>query len=233
MSQTSSFELHVAQTATRSPKLFLYTHYQDQGHAPFLTVTPPSDNDPCIVLECRDTFKFKPNLQDAAKNRIDLYAARSAALPLSQALEQAAEGKAAAQEAQVHPELSQSGPKALPLIPTKTYQVPLVNAGMWIAGASVFSAKCQLYAEMERPDPNHGVMLEEELHLGIALGPDTKLNDTVNEQKVTHVQVPDEELKVRKEKNPVPKGQGLIRIRLTPTQAGRLAHAIELLCAST
>ena len=73
MSQTSSFELHVAQTATRSPKLFLYTHYQDQGHAPFLTVTPPSDNDPYIVLECRDTFKFKPNLQGAAKNRIDLY----------------------------------------------------------------------------------------------------------------------------------------------------------------
>ena len=231
MTAAQCFELHVAQTATRSPKLFLYTHYQDNGHYPVLSVVPPVDGDPYIRLECRDWFKFKPNLQGAAKSRIDLYVARDEALPLSQALEQAAEGKAAVYEAQVHPERSQSGPKALPVIHSKTYQIPLVSAGMWIAGASVFSANCQLFAEMERPARNHGVMQEEELHLGISFGWDTKLCDNVDMQKITLFEVPERELKVRGEKNPVPKGWGEIQIRLTADQAGRLALAIEQLCS--
>lgn len=136
------------------------------------------------------------------------------------------------QETRANPEGSRRGNKSLPKIPSKTYRISNVAAGAQIAGASTVSLNSTLYIEIEGPNPDHGVMKEDEPHIGIAFGRDVKLNAAIDEHKVELVQVPENELKVNGEKNPVRKSTGLIWIQFKPVQAGMLSKAIELLLAA-
>jgi hypothetical protein len=78
---------------------------------------------------------------------------------------------------------------------------------------------------MERPNDGHIEMQGPEVHIGIPLS-NVVFNGILNENLVQYITVPEGEIRVAGEINPIRKANGLIRIVLDQVQARNFAATL-------
>lgn len=214
-----SHRAHVVEVPTTSLDLFLYSHYADQGHDPQLAVELSGG---AVILSCEDVFKLKPNVQAKPRNRIDIYIPGAAALSLGVDIVALVGAGQLAELALVDPEAFRKGQQTLPHI-GESRQVTCSSAEVSLAGCQVRGQNCRVFLDRERPHDKHIEMKGPEVHLGIPLAQVAGALDPTQINKVT---VPDAELRVVGEHNPVRKAKGRVLVSLPPEQARNLAATL-------
>lgn len=208
--------MHVVKVPTSNRDLFPYTHYMDEGHHPLMTVSANQDE---IVLNCRDWFKLKPNVQQAPRIRMDIYMPGGAGLLIAKEISRAIGEGEIAELSSVNPEDYRDGPQTLPKI-DESRKVQHVGATIIIAGFQVDSPSGDIFIDMERPNEGHIEMKGPEIHLGIPL---EEIWGELDKVQIRRYIIPQSELRVAGEKNPVPKALGEILIFLDYHNARSLA----------
>lgn len=215
----TSFRLHVVKVPTKLRSLFPYTHYADNGHDPKLVCHYDEE---MLTLECVDLFKLKPNVQSKPRNRVDIYMPGEAALKLGvQIISLYGKGEIAALS-NIDPNLFRKGPQTLPRI-DESRRVRHKYSEMIIAGFKVVGESGPVYVDIERPSEGHIEMKGPEVHIGVPL---SSVDGNLNKDLIELVTIPETELRVEGEKNPVKKSMGQLRICFEIAEARNLATTL-------
>jgi hypothetical protein len=214
--------LHVLKIPTKDSSIFPYTHFSDKDHDPYIVATKENGY---LILTCTDLFKLKPNVQVSPKNRVDLYMPYSSAIEIGNLINEFFGSGNLAQPSYVNPEMSRKGPQTLPLI-DETRTVKYAKTQMNIAECKIEGKHGTVYIDREKPNEGHIEMKGREIHFGIPL---QYILGSINESLVsTHI-VPEEEVRVEGEENPVRKSQGTLKIAFTTEEAKKLASTLLFL----
>lgn len=211
--------LHVVKVPTIIDNLFPYSHYSDVDHNPMLSVSLLGDQ---VILTCNDLFKLKPNVQQNRKIRIDIYMPGFAGFELGNDILALVGIGNIAELAPVDPEAFRVGPQTLPLI-DETRRVRHQLTEMRIAGCLIQGNPGPIYIDRERPNEGHIEMVGPEIHLGIPL---TNVRGTIDITQTRNYHVPENELRVRGEVNPIKKALGSLDIFLNVNEAQNLAATL-------
>jgi len=216
-------KLHVVKVPTTAPALFPYSHYRDMHSAGPLVEVWCDDTADVFSLRVSALAKLKPNVQSSPKLRIDIYAPPSTGLDIAnQVLRYSNRAGIAAKQAGVDPETARQGPQTLPII-SGTYKVPITRIHGSCAGY-VFSEADTMYYDREEPAPEHVEMVGPEMHLGI---PMQSLGGARNERLMVEHVVPEGEVRVAGENNPVTFAPLSVLIILSGTQAVNFAATVR------
>lgn len=217
-----SSRVHVLKIPTTNPNIFPYTHFSDKDHDPYLEV---SNEKGYLVLTCTDLFKLKPNVQVKPKNRVDLYMPHNSAIEIGNEINKLFGTGNIADTSNVNPELSRKGPQTLPLI-EETRSIKYAKTQMNIADCRIEGLRGTVYIDRELPNEGHIEMKGKEIHMGIPL---QYILGNINTDLVsTHV-VPEDEIRVDGEKNPINKAMGTFKIAFTKDEAKKLASTLLFL----
>lgn len=208
--------VHLVKVPTHVKGLFLYSHYSDVGHDPFLEVERTNDG---VRLSCSDLFKFKPNVQRSPRTRIDVYIPGSAATGLGADILSIVGRGRVAEVSTVDPEDFRAGPQSLPVI-TESRRLRHDGARAVVAGLVVASDGGSVFLDQEAPNEGHVEMQGPEVHIGVPL---EGVYGKFEPEAVTRVAVPAGELRVAGERNPLPKAPGDVEITFTRVAAADLA----------
>jgi hypothetical protein len=213
--------IHVVKVPTTKRNFFPYSHYADDGHNPLMTTRNQNNQ---LIIECNEIFKLKPNVQAQPKNRIDIYIPHNAALEIGYDIIMMFGPGNIAEIANVNPEAYRVGPQTLPLI-DETRTVRYISSDVSVGGFNVSGTNGSIYIDMERPNDGHIEMQGPEVHIGIPLS-NVVFNGILNENLVQYITVPEGEIRVAGEINPIRKANGLIRIVLDQVQARNFAATL-------
>lgn len=214
-----SYRLHVLKIPSTHPSLFPYTHFSDEGHDPYLEVTKENGY---LIFSCTDWFKLKPNVQVSPKNRVDMYMPYYSAHDIGNRIIELFGSGTIAEYAQVNPEGSRKGPQTLPLI-DETRSIRYAKTLMSIADCKVEGKQGTVYIDREKPNEGHIEMIDREIHFGIPL---QSILGRLNETLISTHMVPDSEIRVNGEQNPVRKAIGTLKIAFTAQEARKLASTL-------
>jgi hypothetical protein len=210
---------HVIKVPTTNRSIFPYSHYSDEGHDPMLSVRLEGTQ---IILTCEDLFKLKPNVQHNPKLRMDIYLPGYSGLNLGNDILALVGGGNIAELTTVDPEDYREGPQTLPLI-DEARRVSHSRAVMNIAGYSIEGNAGSVYMDRERPNEGHIEMVGPEIHLGIPL---TRVRGNLDLPQTRTLNVPQKELRVAGETNPIRKAPGTLSISFDIDQAQNLAATL-------
>ena len=196
-----------------------YCHFADFGHRPYLEV---SRNGEITYLSCHTLFKLKPNVQSSPRNRIDIYMSYDMATNLGKRLEVLAGKGDVAPRANANPEDYRIGGQALPVIGEQR-SLRYFRAEIQSAGISVAGRGNRLFIDREAPHQNHVEMQGDEIHIGVQLD---NIAGHLNMQQVEYHNIPESELRVRGEHNPVPKAKVFVKILLFNLVASDLGRTL-------
>jgi len=218
-------KLHLAKVPSVNRSFFPYCHFNDRDSSgPYLDVLFDKISRNVQLLIYGDA-KLKPNIQKSPRNRIDIYMSVDTAATISQSLKKLChESKTLGQalsETNVDPEASRAGPQTLPQI-EKQYKATVSNIHGTCGGYS-FSKATTIYLDHEKPDTNHVEMVGEERHLGI---PFYQLSGEEDTNLISLRDVPESELRVQGERNPVKFTKLNISIIMSLEQACNFAETI-------
>lgn len=211
--------IHIIKMPTNTGELFPYSHYNDKNHDPYLVVDKEDDK---LVMICEDSFKLKPNVQRKKLTRVDIYIPKYAALQLGDDIKEYFGEGIMADNNSINPENYRIGEQTLPII-MDSKQIKYCNARFDIAGFTVEGVNKNIYIDLENPNMGHREMIEQEIHLGIPL---EKVNGILNNEMVWKETVPNSEIRVRGEVNPVKKANGVFKIKLDRNEAKKLATTL-------
>lgn len=210
---------HVVKVPTTTKILFPYSHYADEGHNPLLGATMEEAN---LVIACEDLFKLKPNVQANPRTRVDIYMPGRAAMELGVDIVEIFGAGNIAELAQVDPEAFRSGPQTLPRI-HETRRVRHSGTNMSIAGFRIWGDQGPVYIDRESPNEGHIEMQGPEVHIGIPL---QHIHGELDLSQIRYVSVPERELRVGGEVNPIKKARGILRLSFDQSQARDLAATL-------
>lgn len=212
-------QVHVIKVPTDREDLFPYSHYKDKGHNPMLSAEL-SENQ--IVLSCKDIFKLKPNVQQNKRTRVDIYMPVYAGFELGNDILVLVGAGHIAELAAIDPENFRSGPQTLPLI-DEARKVSHRHTEMHIAGSHIYGGPGSVYIDRERPNDGHIEMQGSEIHLGIPL---TYARGIIDLSQTRTVMVPENEIRVQGESNPIRKCSATLRAVFDIKEAQNLAATL-------
>jgi len=213
--------VHVVKVPTTNRDIFPYSHYRDQGHNPMLDVQFENNQ---IILVCEDLFKLKPNVMARPSLRADIYIPVQAAMELGADIFSLVGAGHIAELATLDPEDFRVGPQTLPHI-DEARVVTYDQTSMTIAGCRIVGQYRNIYLDRERPREGHVEMVEPEIHLGINLN-GGRIIGTIEPALTQLHTVPEDELRVGGETNPIRKAIGRLEIRLNIVQAQNFAATL-------
>lgn len=215
-------KLHVVKVPSCDPNFFCYSHYRDQ-HSVGPAIEGIYDSDKEVVwLRSTGLAKLKPNVQVNPKLRIDIYGPHNTALGIAKQFTQLLGDGASAHISEADPEAARKGPQTLPEIDCQ-YQLAVQSVCGRCAGFKFEGART-IFFDHERPAEGHIEMAGPEFHFGIRL---EMLTGARNDKLVDYQNVPDDELRVRGETNPVAFTPFDIRITMNLDQARIFATTIQ------
>lgn len=213
-------------TNKNSGSPIFYCHRSDLNHNPNIVVEQ-TDRGIRLFAE-NELFKVKANPQ--SKDRIDIYVSLQSARALGLAILPYVNGiiPIPPRNNRIDPAVFRQGNMQLPVI-VAAHTVRLLNGG-YRTSSGLYSSLPKdglLYVDIEGPNDNHIMMVDQELHLAFRVGPPRGSHNTASAQLVM---VPESELqKGTKEKNPVPKIEGSVWMDLEPRAAAGLAQLLTTL----
>lgn len=213
------YRIHVLKVPTTNEKLFPYTHYNDMNHDPYFKVRVQKG---MLILECIDLFKLKPNVQAKKRNRIDVYIPGYSAIELGSKIIEIFGPGDIAELNKIDPELYRVGSQTLPIIKESrnvNYFEAYIKIGGYIAGGN----NGRVFVDLEEPNEGHIEMLGPEVHLGI---PIQSVSGKMDMNLIFEENVPDVEIRVEGETNPVKKSKGAVLIVLNDIEARNLATTL-------
>lgn len=218
--------LHLAKVPSINQGFFAYCHFNDaNSRGPILSVYF-NHNEQKVRLFINGLTKLKPNTQQSPRTRIDIYMSVETGCEISRHIQEICNNLningVALGQANVNPEAARMGPQALPII-QQQYTIDILNAYGYCAGYN-FGGATRMYFDHERPNDNHIEMIGEERHLGIPLSNINGLEDATSIQLHN---VPNSELRVGGEENPVKFAELKIYIEMTIGQACNFARTIQ------
>ncbi|MEK3907873.1 hypothetical protein [Oceanobacillus sp. FSL W7-1309] len=211
--------IHVIKAPTNNRTVFPYSHYSDEGHNPLISAHIENNH---VILTCEDLFKLKPNVQQNPRTRVDIYMPGYAGLELGNDILALVGAGNIAELTTVNPEDFRNGPQTLPLI-DEARRVRQHQTMMNIAGCTINGNSGPVYMDRERPNEGHIEMVGPEIHLGIPL---SKVNGTIDLAQTREYNVPETELRIIGESNPVRKAYGRLTISFEIQQAQNLAATL-------
>ena len=214
--------IHVIKVPTKIKSLFPYSHYNDVHHDPFLSV---NSKDGQIELVCEEMFKLKPNVQKAPRNRIDIYIPLEAGVSIATEIEGYTGAGIEAESTTVSPERFRIGEQTLPQIKASK-KIDFSNTQVCIAGYTIIQNEGRIFIDSEEPAEGHIEMKGPEIHLGIDLRNCT-VEGNKDMEEIIYEDVPEGELRVGNEKNPIEKARGIVKIILSEDDAKKLAHTLK------
>lgn len=211
--------VHVIKVPTNNRNVFPYSHYSDEGHNPLISAQLWNDH---VILTCEDLFKLKPNVQQNPRTRVDIYMPGNAGLELGNDLLALVGAGNIAELTSVNPEDFRNGPQTLPLI-DEARRVSHRRTEMNIASCTITGNQGPVYMDRERPNEGHIEMVGPEIHLGIPL---SNVIGNIDLTETREYNVPESELRVAGERNPIRKAYGRLNIMFDIPQAQNLAATL-------
>ena len=216
------YRIHLIKVPTTVDGLFPYSHYNDQYHDPFLQINIFNNK---VVVNCKDLFKLKPNVQQYRKNRIDIYIPYDSAVQIANEIEGIAGRGTLAGPALSSPEDYRRGPQTLPII-TQSRKIMFSSANVTIAGYQITQTDGRVFIDTEEPNEGHIEMKGPEIHLGIELK-NCSISGQKNHDLVTKMNVPENELRVNNEQNPIETARREVCIVFDIPNARSLAATLQ------
>jgi hypothetical protein len=187
----------------------------DRGYDPGFVVWAAPDGN--VVIVCDDWFKLKPNKMLKPALRSDIYLQKEAAVGIGAEITALLGSGAVGKLLPVDPEGAHTGSRALPRR-GKTREARYIRFEIDIAGYRISAGPGTIFVELEKPNPAHTMMREDEVHLGIKFDPMDQ-DAVTGELNESLVEVLDDE----------PRARGSLRITFTPDQARSLAATLQSL----
>jgi hypothetical protein len=200
--------------------LFPYSHFQDQNHDPHISAGLSAGS---LVLRIATPFKLKPNVQVRDLNRIDIYMPQGSAVALAADIAELFAYGAVPPVTAANPNRARQGPQALPHI-HRAFELPNSGARVTVAGYTVTGDGGRTFVELESPAAIHVEMGGYEVHVGVPL---QRVIGVLDVAQTWQEHVPNAELRVEGEANPVRKADGAVRVRFSAGEAARLAAGLR------
>ena len=216
--------IHIIKVPTNNRDFFPYSHYSDINHDPFLQIR---EEDGLICLFCEDLFKLKPNVQQYPKNRIDIYLPHNSSFDIADELEEIVGTGTIAAMANASPEYYRRGRQTLPII-SDSRKIYFHSIEVAIAGYEIRQYSGSVYLDCESPNEGHIEMKGPEVHFGIPLDNCT-IRGGKDETEIIYERVPDSELRVGTERNPIPKARGAVRVFLDVENARSMVSTLRFI----
>lgn len=214
--------IHVVKVPSKNPSFFPYSHFRDEHAAGPILEAHYSMEQSILTLRIVGLAKLKPNIQVNPKLRIDIYGPHSTLHNLATHITRNLGAGVGAASAAVNPERARKGHQTLPRI-DQQYIIEITSVHGICAGFT-FSGANKFYLDHERPADGHIEMIGPEFHIGIPL---QTLSGAREEDIIICQDVPEDELRVKGETNPVPFAPFEIQITLGAGQARKFAATIE------
>lgn len=206
--------LHVLKVPSTIDEFFPYSHYADEHSiGPTMECYYENPEKPVILL-ITGLAKLKPNVQTNKKLRIDIYGPHSSLLDMAYQLTKIIGVGNTQSISKADPEAARVGMQTLPKM-DKSFRLQILSVEGNCAGFK-FGGATSLFFDHERPDDGHIEMVGPEFHLGIPL---QTLSGSRNDSLLSFHDVPQRELRVKGEQNPVAFSTCNIKITMTVPQA--------------
>lgn len=215
--------IHVIKVPTTHKRLFPYSHFSDEYHSPFFSITSTDDY---LSLEVRELFKLKPNNQKQPRNRVDIYMPVSTALSIGEQIITKYGPGQLAELNSINPENFRAGPQTLPVI-NEARTVKYLDVQFNIVGISLEGKNGRIYVDDEAPAEEHVEMKGKEIHFGIQL---QTITGNIDNRFLLLRKVPDTETKVEGERDPIFKAIGYFKVTIDIENARNLASTLIHYC---
>lgn len=216
-------KLHVVKVPSKHIDFFPYSHHLDKiNGSPLVEALLQESGELVLRISCM--AKMKPNIQKKRRDRIDIYAPLETISSLSQSIYKNMGGGEPVKNSEVDPDNYRVGPQTLPII-AERFSIESVLIQGKCSGYQ-FEGSSHLYIDFESPNVGHREMQGKEVHFGIKID---KLEGQRNTYLETKNYVPDQEIRVRGEENPVTFSPLVIRLHLSNRSARNFAHTMSIL----